>query len=416
MRVTLAGASRRLLVAATLAGLSACGDQSLVSSPEPVDPNEVVQPPPAYTELVRTVAIALGDQAARQELEQSLQSSPVVENKLSVSRTLGEPEGATLRGQMDRVAGEDGAPAARTQELLEQLPALEMYFPIPGHLKQWRSGSELIVASLWNENQDPVAFNTRGEPVKLSRFETPSTPTLFINPAESFDETGEVIPWERVGAPQYVIDESTGKVMTADEFDAVMRAGIPPQGAPHAADGAPAAMATTQRRGLDVQEKANYIRFWSDTDEVPGQGLPEFRILLAGRTKSGSIVKYNHPISKQTWYNYAEGNWYYKLGTWKSINLNTIYWASSYGNRIRVQCREDDYGNPFYFTVSGSTYYAGTQLNFSTKFKLSDADDNCGKSYLYSKKSDGTWTYIPTKSSGNYVGTSNLQWVGYGVK
>lgn len=410
MHRTLAATPRRLFVAATLLGLSACADLPL-EAPSEADSGQLLEAPSAQAELVRMFALALRDPEVRLAVHEALKTSPVVENKVFLETLLKEPQSAVV---LDRMALAAEASPARPLELLRSLPPLEVYFPVQGHLQQWDGGTELLVASIWDESRDPIAFTTAGKEVKLSHLEVPGTPTLVVNPAESFDEQGEAHPWRLYGAPHYVIDEITGRTMTAAEWEAEMEAGL--GGTP--GEGNVAFEYKTQKRNLDVKEKVSHMRFHDDIDAVWGQGLPEFRVFLAGTTNDGNPdadVKYNHPISTTIWS--PDGWTIYKLGSWMPADFTMLYWRSSYGNRVRIKCIEEDWGaSTIPLTVKGSTLWKGVWVGFETTFNITDADDNCGASYVYSKKSDGTWTTIPSKSSGDYEGFSNLQWVGYGLQ
>ncbi len=134
----------------------------------------------------RALALALRDPALRELIHQEMAHSDVKEGKLQLQRFLRGP-GAPLLASMAQATElrEEGV-----SKLLRQLEPTELYLPVEAHRQRWSGGPDLIVATQWEESEQPVGFDLEGQPVALSLEKPPDVATLVIVPAESFDEEG----------------------------------------------------------------------------------------------------------------------------------------------------------------------------------------------------------------------------------
>ncbi|MGH7656813.1 MAG: hypothetical protein ACREL6_01170, partial [Gemmatimonadales bacterium] len=131
--------------------------------------------------VIRAVAEALDDPALRGALLDRIRQSPHPEGKLHFSSLVaddalpfGEAFARAFKG-----------PRRQLQAVLDSLMEFEIYLPVPEHRQAWSGGSNLIVAGLLDESEDPVAFDLRGQRMRqVNRRAPPSTPVLVIVPVE----------------------------------------------------------------------------------------------------------------------------------------------------------------------------------------------------------------------------------------
>jgi hypothetical protein len=141
----------------------------------------------AMDRLARRMARALGDPGFRSYVKQELDHSAVVEHKVQFQSFLLRSNGraiadiARLSGSSKREVQDDAAAAT----------SLEMYFPVAAHRVAWTGGSDVLVASAWEDREAPVAYDTRGRRQVLSAEHPPATPVLAVEPAET-DFTGTI--------------------------------------------------------------------------------------------------------------------------------------------------------------------------------------------------------------------------------
>jgi hypothetical protein len=144
----------------------------------------------AMDRLARRLARAMADPGFRRSVRSELERSPFPEHKLHLQRFLGASGGRTLR----EVARLSASSEKDVEEDASTASPLEMYFPVPGHRSSWTGGSNLLVASAWEDHEAPVAYDVRGTRQVLSADQPPSVPVLAVEPVE----TDFTIP---VGAP-----------------------------------------------------------------------------------------------------------------------------------------------------------------------------------------------------------------------
>jgi hypothetical protein len=178
-----------LVAAAMVVACDREGTPTLAAPPVESAVSGVTAPSSKLTPLQQTgraLALALKDPSLRALIHQELTHSEVKEGKLHFQRFL-RGAGAPLVAAMGRAA------KLREEEvsgLLKQLGSAEFYLPVAEHRQRWSGGSELIVATQWEESEIPVGFDLEGQPVALSLEKPPDVPTLVIVPAESFDAEG----------------------------------------------------------------------------------------------------------------------------------------------------------------------------------------------------------------------------------
>lgn len=397
MRVTLADASRRFLIAATLAGLSACRDVPTEPLAEMPASESLSAVPRSHQALARMVAHALRDPQVRAELHASLRSSPVFEDKVHLLGHLSRAESAPL---LSRMAASPAAQARgiRSAEgvlaLARSIESMEMYFPVGEHRAQWDGGENMIVAAAAGSDAAPFGVTLGGEPVMLSAGSPPAIPTLVITPAEAFGEMGQPITQSLKAEPY-----RQSRSQQAASGPAEVQASQATMGY------------KTQQRGRGVYEFYEYIRTWH-AYESWWEGMPEFSIYLTGTSDSDKFAELH------TRYDVPTSIWgmYYTYGDWIKMpdRVQMIYWLN-FGTRIKSNCNERDGGGESNFSIGGSTILKGVDVNFGYTYTVRHDDDRCGYNYIVARKTDGTWTRIPTRSSQvlNEAG-GNLQWAGYG--
>ncbi|HWB40265.1 MAG TPA: hypothetical protein VG500_03350 [Gemmatimonadales bacterium] len=177
----------RPLALAALLAAAACTDRT---GPEPAGESAQASrdaPAAARERLARRLALALRDDHFRSQLKRDLDRSPVREGKLHFQRYLGASR-ARATAEIARVTGEpDGSISLDAG----RAPALELYLPVPEHRSAWSGDDRILVATVGDERQPPVAFSPRGERFVLSATAPPDVPVLALVPAETdFDRVG----------------------------------------------------------------------------------------------------------------------------------------------------------------------------------------------------------------------------------
>lgn len=131
--------------------------------------------------VVQSLAAALGDAALRQRIHARLAASLMPEQKLHF-RDLVQDHALGLGQAMARAF--HGA-EPQLEAALDSLIDFELYLPVPAHRQQWAGGPSLIVASMLDEDENPVAFDLDGHRLAdLSRKAPPGTPVLVLAPVE----------------------------------------------------------------------------------------------------------------------------------------------------------------------------------------------------------------------------------------
>jgi hypothetical protein len=173
----------RGLVLAAVVGTAACADDAQVTFPtQDSRPSSALGPltreEAAFSDVLRSVAIALQDQGLRQRVKNDMRVSPFAEHKLDLTPYLRGNSGGILLAKMAQVSGRGREDLLAS---LDALPALEMYFPVDAHREGWEGGADLLVSGdLRSEARRMISFDLQGNPVELSPTELSPTPTLVI--------------------------------------------------------------------------------------------------------------------------------------------------------------------------------------------------------------------------------------------
>ncbi|MGE3526420.1 MAG: hypothetical protein AB7I33_10900 [Gemmatimonadales bacterium] len=137
---------------------------------------------PIQVRMARALARALSREGVRRRLYQLLHASAFPEHKLRLSDLL-RGDGAGLLAAM---GAEDGRGGGRVLAALDSLVDFELYLPVPAHWARWNGDDGIIVASVLNHREEPIAFDPRGRRVPgISRDAVPDTPVLALVPVET---------------------------------------------------------------------------------------------------------------------------------------------------------------------------------------------------------------------------------------
>lgn len=173
------------LGAALLAG---CTDQT--ATPVSPEARPAVSAAPAndaehaaLDSVTHAVALALNDAGLRQRIKKDMQSSRfTIEHKLEFARYVRGESGGILLAKMAKASG-------RTHEqmmsLLGRVRPLEFYMPVDAHREGWTGTDDVVVASLLDDGEVPVAYTLAGKPLQVPLGGAPELPTLVITGSET---------------------------------------------------------------------------------------------------------------------------------------------------------------------------------------------------------------------------------------
>ena len=139
-----------------------------------------------HDRLARRVARALRDPGFRATVFQEIATSGFAEKKVHLQRFLGN-DGGAARGRLAELSGDDDD---AIQADLDLGPAIEMYFPVPGHRQAWSGDTNLLVATAERDGESPVAYDLMGRRSQLSATTPPATPVLVVARAETRFDRG----------------------------------------------------------------------------------------------------------------------------------------------------------------------------------------------------------------------------------
>jgi len=134
----------------------------------------------ALARIGKVVAMSLAEKSARQQLKSRMRAAPFKEHKLELGAYVRSEEG---RQSLTRAVG--GRASDELLTLLEQVRPLEFYMPVRSHRETWVGDEEVLVAVQLEEEDPVVAFNARGEEIRLDPNIPPGQATLSIVPAET---------------------------------------------------------------------------------------------------------------------------------------------------------------------------------------------------------------------------------------
>jgi hypothetical protein len=193
------------------AGAAGCGDRA---DPGPTEPGASTQAPvlptagaaaeaaggaagptsrAAQEQLARRLALALAEPGFRAYVKGALDRSPVREHKLHLQHFLGRSGG---RGRAALAKG-SGETESSVDTDARATIALEMYLPVAAHRASWDGGEDILVATARDDDEVPVAYDTRGRRRLLDPRTPPAAPVLAVVPVEtdfSTDSTGMMLP------------------------------------------------------------------------------------------------------------------------------------------------------------------------------------------------------------------------------
>jgi hypothetical protein len=194
--------------AAVLVAVAACGDEAPTAPRAPGNPTlaasaatepespELQREDALASELARALARALDKPALRNDVKRAMRAAMHREHKLELRRYFRSSDGAQVASAVrQQLAG----PGDRLTQLLEALPALEVYLPVRAHRAKWRGGSELVVAAGLHEAHAPSGFRLDGTPFALDAAAAPTQPVLILTKAETdFDKPVDASLWQNV--------------------------------------------------------------------------------------------------------------------------------------------------------------------------------------------------------------------------
>ena len=130
----------------------------------------------ARERLAAQFARALSRPEVRAAVHAAVRTSRFPEGKVALDQFLAADRGR-LRGLVWAASGTlpDLATAGR----------LELYFPVPEHQAAWDGSRRILVGTIGNDREVPVAFDTDGRRRHLDPREPPATPVLAVVPRET---------------------------------------------------------------------------------------------------------------------------------------------------------------------------------------------------------------------------------------
>lgn len=178
---------RALALAGLLAACSSPdGRESLPTAPAAPDPGPFATSPTSdpdrgrHERLAVRFAKALRDPGFRATLAHELATSPYPEGKVHLQGFLNRNGGSERR----RIAELSQESEASVTSDIDQGPAVEVYFPVAAHRRQWQGGTDLLVGTAELDSDSPVAWDLMGRRVRLDPKRPPATPVLMVERAE----------------------------------------------------------------------------------------------------------------------------------------------------------------------------------------------------------------------------------------
>ena len=164
---------------------TACASEPTDTSPA----SEPVAIPPAGSLTVagavvhrigKGLAKALNDPAVRAWVRAELNRSPYVESRIRFKQDLTR---APLTPEVTRVLANANLGATQRTDI-RGLPEIELYMPIPEHLKSWRGGADVQVAVPINRDEEYVIYSLDGSSRRSRNDHMPATATLVLATSE----------------------------------------------------------------------------------------------------------------------------------------------------------------------------------------------------------------------------------------
>lgn len=144
----------------------------------------------ALAKLARSFALYLGSAQVRSDVKSEMRAAPFQEHKLELSRYLNP-------ARLTSVAEKSGISEEQLTAALQLVRPLEVYMPVATHRAQWTGESDLLVVAQLEDTSPMIAFNLRGDEVKVNREIPPGVPTIALVPVEtSFDKPLNMAEWK----------------------------------------------------------------------------------------------------------------------------------------------------------------------------------------------------------------------------
>ncbi len=141
-----------------------------------VQESQVFQSTVVY-QFAQALAASLDAPQSRADLAAALSQSPHHEGKIHVSTFFNS-------SRADRIVG-NARLGHNFAGLLDELPDLEMYFPVDEHRANWTPEARVTVAFQLADGDDVIAFDSEGAERFLDGSEPPEGPTLVLAPNET---------------------------------------------------------------------------------------------------------------------------------------------------------------------------------------------------------------------------------------
>jgi hypothetical protein len=181
-----------LVAIGAAAVLAACADQQVPTTPSgagvPGAPATTAataataSPASAARErLTAALAIALNDPAVRAAVKRRLDRSNAPEGKLQFQALSHADQGYLLTA----LARHEARTVTDLLADLDQARGLELYFPVPAQRHQWAGDTNLLVATIGQDGQAPVAYTLAGTRLLLDPSTPPARPVLALVPQET---------------------------------------------------------------------------------------------------------------------------------------------------------------------------------------------------------------------------------------
>ena len=172
---------RRVPVLFLLVAVAACADRGLPTGAPAVPVSTASTPRQARERLAQRLALAMADPATRATIKRRLDASNAPEGKLQFQAFMHADQQALL-------ASLARSGASTVADLLSDLDAahgLELYLPVAAQRAAWQGDDHFLVATLTNDGEAPVAFDTRGTRMILDPKTPPDIPVLALVPQET---------------------------------------------------------------------------------------------------------------------------------------------------------------------------------------------------------------------------------------
>jgi hypothetical protein len=160
--------------------VAACSDHAPLTPAGPPTDVATNAATSARERLAARLAVALADPELRQEFVDRFAASDAPEGKLQF-QALARADNQRLVAQLAT-----GSPTG-VAEMLADLDAardLEVYLPVPAHRESWHGDANLLVATIGQDGERPVAFTSTGERRLLSASTPPGTAVIALVPQE----------------------------------------------------------------------------------------------------------------------------------------------------------------------------------------------------------------------------------------